>query len=71
MDGDEIDRCPVRFCLTLVGVCVARATFITTPPTAAQNELEETVATGSRIRQNPTLSPVPGRFFHARVALEF
>ena len=58
MDGDEIDRWNVHFWLTLASVCVAPATFRTAPTTAAQNELEETVA-ASRIRQNPLESTLP------------
>jgi hypothetical protein len=40
-------------------VCVAQATFIAAPATAAQNQPEEIVVTGSRIRQNPVESVAP------------
>ena len=53
MDRAEIDRWTGRHWLALAGVCIAEATFITAPATAAQNQPEEVVVTGSRIRQNP------------------
>jgi iron complex outermembrane receptor protein len=59
MDRAEIDRCNGRYWLALAGICIAQATFITGPATAAQNEPEEVVVTGSRIRQNPVDSVAP------------
>lgn len=40
-------------------MCVAQATFITAPATAARNEPKEIAATGSRIRQIPVESVTP------------
>src|SRR5689334_5260845 len=59
MDRAEIDRCNGRYWLALAGICIAQATLITAPATAAQNEPEEVVVTGSRIRQNPVDSVAP------------
>jgi hypothetical protein len=53
MDRAEIHRWNGRYWPILAGVCVAQATFISAPATAAQNKPEEIVVTGSRIRQNP------------------
>ena len=55
MDGARIDRWRARHRLALESICIAQATLITAPATAAQNEPEE----------------VPGRFFNAHAALEF
>jgi hypothetical protein len=59
MDRAEIDRWTGRHWLALAAVCIAQATFITAPATAAQNEPEAIVVTGSHIRQNPVESFAP------------
>jgi hypothetical protein len=47
MDRAEIDRWTGLYWCALPSVCIAQATFSVAPATAAQNELEEVVATGS------------------------
>lgn len=55
MERIRIDRWSGRGRTAWVGLCVVQATCMTgaSPASAAQNEPEEVVVTGSRIRQNP------------------
>lgn len=56
MERLQIDRWSGRRCTAFTALCVAEATWMMAwapPASAAQNEPEEVVVTGSRIRQNP------------------
>ncbi len=57
MERTKIARCSRRYLLATVGLCITQATG--TSASAAQNEPEEIVVTGSRIRQNPVERTAP------------
>jgi iron complex outermembrane recepter protein len=60
MDRAQIDRWNRRYWGVLMGLCIAQTTWVTSTATAAQNEEpEEVVVTGSRIRQNPVDRTAP------------
>jgi iron complex outermembrane recepter protein len=55
MDGTQIDRWSGRYPLAWLALCIAQATSLAghQVATAAQDEPEEVILTGSRTRQNP------------------
>lgn len=61
MERNKIDRWGVRYLPVATSLCVVQATLMAGAPSAsaAQNEPEEVVVTGSRIRQNPVDAVAP------------
>src|SRR5690349_383634 len=60
METNQIERLSRRHAWMLPLACVVQATcMISSPASAAQNEPEEVIVTGSRIRQNPVDRTAP------------